>query len=365
MANDKNYQEPEEDQQNNSNPGPSSNDIKVDAGEQPGDHMEDDYTNPLSEAVTEKNYTRPNVNVTSEQLNTPIPEPLVGAQVIDLTTPPPIREMPKSEPIKEQAPFNPQMSQLPKKDKRDAAERAADAVLDGYAFLKGQSNYLIKINERQIKRMAKKGEINLTIPVPIDENGNHISLQEYIQEFNRQNDGLIEFSTEARAEIKPALVDYFDEIGFGMTKKDELIYLAVKEGLTFGGQLWQGYQIKKEMVKSLVELTAAYRASSQQQQSYTAPPPAHDYQQEDVITPDKNDGGGTATPGGVEVFEIITNDTVTPTPLAAMTANEAALQMTGAIQQQSNEPTQKKKPGRLTKAESEERKKLRVKPEGE
>lgn len=340
-----NFLEPEEQEQN-----PLS-------GEN-NDNIQDNFDNPLGAPVIEKNYTRSNVRVEPSQLDQHIPEPAINAEIIDLTQPKTSSPPPPPEQPKEQQPFNPQMGQLPRKDKRDAAERAVDAVLDGYAFLKSKANYLIKINEGQVKRLEKQGKVNLKIPVPYDEYGNTITLEQYIQEFNKQNEDNMEFDAESRAAIRPVMIKYFEEQGIGMTVRDELIYLSVKELLTFGAQIWVGLQVKKDMVKQLIELTQSYNNMSAPPVYSTPPPPpppppaqeqGASYQENvDNIPTDNHE-------------DIIEHEIVNPTedvPLAMMGANNAALKMTGAIPPPP--PVTPKRRGRLKKADAEKVKQQRI-----
>lgn len=312
-----NFREPEEHEENH-------------ISEEPNDNVQDNFDNPLGAPVIEKNYTRSNVKVDLNQLNQHIPEPAINAEVIDLTEPKPSSAPPpKTEQPKEQQPFNPQMGQIPRKDKRDAAERAVDAVLDGYAFLKSKANYLIKINEGQVKRLEKQGKVNLKIPVPYDEYGNTITLEQYIQEFNKQNEDNMEFDAQSRAAIRPVMIKYFEEQGIGMTVRDELIYLGVKELLTFGAQIWVGLQVKKDMVKQLIELTQSYNNNNMSATSVfnttpTPPPEQHGAYQEPVDNTPPQDNNDEI---------IIQHEIVNPTedvPLAMMGPNKAALHMTGA-----------------------------------
>ena len=354
MPNEKNsFSEVGEDEQNNQGGEPIVS----------HEEIQDDFDNPLGAPVIEKNYTRPNVNVTAEQLHSHIAEPPINAEMIDLTKPKPsAAPPPQPEPQKEQQPFNPQMNQMRSKDKRDAAERAVDAVLDGYAFLKSKANYFLKINDGQLKRLEKQGKVNLNIPVPFDEHGNTITLEEYIKEFNRQNEDSMVFEQEDRDAIRPVMIRYFEDQGIGMSTRDELIYLGIKELITFGAQIWQGLAIKKEMVKGIIELTQSYN-NSQPPPMYSTPPPPPPPPPPPAPTaynsPDGNQGG----PGGdqQEFEHIVEHEEIQQVeiPLAARGANAAALEMTGAMQP-NPQVTKKRRAGRPPKATTEKLKQERL-----
>jgi hypothetical protein len=75
-----------------------------------------DY-NPLGESVNEKSYTRPNVTIDADELNTPIPEPTYQAENISSFNQPTTKEPKK--PIQQ---LNPEMEDLSNKDKKDMKE---------------------------------------------------------------------------------------------------------------------------------------------------------------------------------------------------------------------------------------------------
>lgn len=253
------HQEPEENEQ-----------------QQQSSMQQDNFSNPLDSPVTEKAYTRPNVRASEHQINSAIPEPRIDLESIDLSKPsapppqPEQQQQPRPEP---QQPFNPQMGTLKKKDQRAAAERAVDTILDAYAWLKSSANNLIMISDKKIKTLQTNGKIDLSIPIPYDEHGNLITIAEYIKLFNEQNADTLVFEPQAREEIKPLMVQYFEEQGIGMTNRDELIYVGIKELLTFGIGIWQGLRNQKDMIKALTEITAEMRAVRNPGPQYAAPPP--------------------------------------------------------------------------------------------
>lgn len=337
------------------------------------DVIQDDFENPIAEPVKNKDYSRHNVTASAEQLTNPIPEPAATAPPIDLTRP---KVQPSVEPKQERAPepppiFNQQMSQLKGKDKRDAAERAVDVILDGYAWLKKQSNELLKISGNKLKKMERQGKVSLSIPIPIDDLGNTLTVGEFVNEFNRQNGDLMEFDDETREQLRPVMIQYFSEIGVGMTLRDELIYLGVKELIFFGAKMFQGLAIKKDMLNQLVELTQAYKSSggpvmgqpiSSPPSPPPPPPPAPSAGQNgsvagsDHIPPDEDD-----LPVVTDNHEQMHNS---GGPSAGqnlhMMGPDAAMVMVGAINPAPPAVKPNRKRGRLKKEEEEKRKADRI-----
>ena len=329
----------------------------------------DEFISPLmSEPVKNKEYTKTHVKATANQLSDDIPEPQIKPKVVDLTQPRGgefdddsnssgpgnTQQGAQQSQQKEQEPFNHRMSSLKPKDKRKAAERAADAVLDGYAFLKQQGNYFLKISERKINKLEKEKKVDFTIPVPYDRNNpdQTITLREYMRIFNDQNGSKLYLSEETRADIYPVLVQLFEEKGIGMTPQDELIYLGIKELFVTGVQFYRGLQVKQDMINSIVELTKEYRSAGHGggQSTYTPPPPPppppptggnfnNDVEKDDPNAGHEN--GHDDNRGGISEAIVVHEPPDLKNNPGLQSANDLALNMIGAetIQPQANKGT--------------------------
>ena len=87
-------------------------------------NYEDAQFNPLDEAVNEKAYSRPNVNTSGSEFTRPIEEPRYA--------PPPMekKKLYEDQP-KPKEPINPELRDLPKKDKEMAASQMAKMIIQG------------------------------------------------------------------------------------------------------------------------------------------------------------------------------------------------------------------------------------------
>ena len=246
----------------------------------------DDF-NPLDEPIAEKEYAQHNVRYNDRDMNNPIPEPSF--------VPPPMSDpIPKEDkPKQPEEPFNPQMNNLPKKDKRDAAEKVAKMILDAYKFTNNYADSLLQINQRKINKRQENGELDLSINIPISPTQS-MTAGEFINEYNEQTKGTITVSKEFEDEVMPVLIDVLEEEGISMTKKQELAYLIGKDVAVKGFMGYQNYKVKKDTLKMLMELNKNIKASNvinsqPRQQEYTPPPqqpttpePTYQYQEEQV-----------------------------------------------------------------------------------
>lgn len=225
-----------------------------------------DY-NPLGESVNEKSYTRPNVTIDADELNTPIPEPTYQAENISSTT----QQMPKQpkQPLQQ---LNPEMEDLSNKDKRDSAKYVAETIVGGYEFICGLANRGLLFNENKLKKLQASGEIDLGMQLPIG-NGQYMTIYEFIQEYNEQNKDALAVSQEFKDEIIPVLTKVLEKRGIGMTIEQKLLFIAGKDVAQKAIISFQLVAIMKEMQNNWKE----FYLSSKQQQAPPPPPPQPTY----------------------------------------------------------------------------------------
>lgn len=244
------YQEPEE----------------KDLNDKTEDVILDDF-NPLDEPVLEKEYTKHNVTVNPNDFVNDIPEPSF--------VPPPIGgSLKQDEKVKkEPEPFNPELKDLPKKDKLDASARVAEMIVDGYSLLNDVVDKTLLFNEKKVRKLVKEDKLNLSIPVPV-KNGVTMTAGEFIEEYNEQTKGTISVSPQFREEVTPLLTNYLAKKGIGMSEDNMLWYVVAKEVTGKIFMYSQGYSIKKDILNNLIEQTELMRASvSSTSTAYTPPPP--------------------------------------------------------------------------------------------
>lgn len=235
----------------------------------------DDF-NPLDDAVAEKEYTKHNVKVNPKDFATDIPEPSF--------MPPPMMGMMQEEEKtkKPQEPFNPQLNDLPKKDKHDASAKMAEMIISGYKFGNQLLDNALLFNERKIAKMQQKGEIDLGVEIPLSPSVT-MTAGEFIQDYNEQTKGSITVTKEFEEEVTPVLTRVLEKRGIGLTDEQLLIYLFGKDMLVKGFIVTQSLAVKKDMLNMLKEASLGIKAQ-QTQPTYTPPPtqqpePQYEYQQ--------------------------------------------------------------------------------------
>lgn len=244
------------------------------------DEMMDDFS-PLDEAIAEKAYTKPNVKFNANDMANDIPEPSF--------IPPPMGgdTMTEEDKIKKpREPFNEEMRDMPKKDKKDAANKVAQMIMTGYKWANSYADSKLLFDPKKIQKMEIDGEINLAVQVPISANDT-ISAGEFIQEYNDQSKDTITVSQEFEEEFVPALTKVLEKRGVGMTEEQYVIYLLGKDLLVKGFLVAQSLSVKKEMLNMLKEINSTLQQQAPQPQPQPQPQPTQPSQSTQSIFREK------------------------------------------------------------------------------
>jgi hypothetical protein len=237
-------------------------------------NYEDAQFNPLDEAVNEKTYSRPNVNTSGTEFTKPIEEPRYA--------PPPMEKKklydddPKK---KEREPINPELKDLPKKDKEMAASQMAKMIIQGYSWMHDLANKGLMISEKKLNKLQEEGEINLQAMIDY-EFGKKMRAGEFFTEWNTQiqkDGGVLQVSNEFKEEVTPVLERVLAKRGIGMTDEQLLMFMFGKDIAAKGLIFFQMKTQMNYMIQSIKEATVnQYRPAPpppQPQQPQQPPPP--------------------------------------------------------------------------------------------
>jgi hypothetical protein len=204
----------------------------------------DDDFNPLGEPVLEKEYTKHNVRIDPKEFSSDIPEPKF--------TPPPmggtLKQEEKTKKPEPQEPINKEFNRMSNKDKEDAAGKFAEMMMTGYKALNGFVDSKLLFDEKKINKLAREGEIDLSMQVPISHNQT-MSVSQFIEEYNEQTRGTIKVSKEFEEETMPVLTRVLAKRGVGFSDEQYLGYLVIKDGLSKAFLVSQSISVKKEFLQ--------------------------------------------------------------------------------------------------------------------
>jgi len=243
--------------------------------------FENDFS-PLQENVVQRDYTRPNVSgmvdaspideavvipPTFDDLNNTFQQNLGGQQN---------DEQPSGDGRKvwgtdeESGSANPYTENLDKKDQKKASEALVEAVLDGYTQLNGFATKLIQFNPNKVQKMMTDGEIDSGLRIPIQ--GQTIGVLDYIEEYNKQTEGVISVSDEFKDKVRPVMIRVFQKRNIGMTDEQLLAYYFGLDIIQKGAMVYQLRGQNAQLLSQLRDMST----------SYTPPPPQKEQPREEA-----------------------------------------------------------------------------------
>lgn len=262
--------------------------------------FENDFS-PLNENVVQRDYTRPNVQgmvdgspieeavvipPTFDDLNQSFQSNLNGAEMENEQQGDGRKVWGTNE---EQSSANPYTENLDKKDQRKASEALVDAVLDGYTQLNGFANKLIQFNPNKIQKLISDGEIDGNLKIPIQ--GQEIGVLDYINEYNKQTEGVIGVSDEFKDKVRPVMVRVFQKRNIGMTDEQLLAYYFGVDIVQKGAMMYslRGQNLALlEQLKSMSSTTSSPPPRQQAQQpQQEAPQQPQQEPQREYVEPDE------------------------------------------------------------------------------
>lgn len=185
-------------------------------------------------------------------------------------------------PKQPEEPINPKLKDLPSKEKTNAAKQGAAMAMNGYEALHNFANWMLTIDEKNLKKMERKDEIDLRIPVPV--NGRFVSMEAWVKAYNEEVQDSFTVDRSFKEEVIPVLERVMEKKGLGMTDEQTLVYLVAKDLAVKAVQFGALRTNRRESLNQLKDVTEAYRSGqflnnrnnmppNPQQPSAPPPPP--------------------------------------------------------------------------------------------
>jgi len=228
--------------------------------------------NPFSEDVVEREYATPK---TAEGLTEDIPEP-------DFSSNPSFEDLMNESAVErepEPSPFdnpNPAVNDLPPQEKQIACEQMVDTVLDVYESLHLIAQKFVQFSEDELNELIINDEVDPETIIPTD-NGD-ISLQEFVQSYNKQAKDVMTYDRSFGNKVRPAMVRVFMKKGWAMTDEQFLMFAIGKDLLT---KTTQFFGLKKSMSSTFNLLKEMHLENKKQKSNRPSPRREPSYQRED------------------------------------------------------------------------------------
>jgi len=243
---------------------------------------------PLEENVTQRDYTRPNVQINDAS---PIEEPVFVTPSFEELDQNFRNQLGQEDPSGSADPrkawgadaelssANPYVENLDTKEQKMASKAMVEAILDGYGSLKGWSNKLVKLDPNKIKKAINNGEIDGNMGIPIG-NGQVVPLMQYVEMYNAETSEVIGMSDEFREKVSPVLLRVLMKRGIGMTDEQLLAYYFGMDIITTGAQVFALRSQNNALLAQLKEMSdngtapkAPPRETQQNDVEYKQPEP--------------------------------------------------------------------------------------------
>lgn len=241
---------------------------------------------PLEEPVIKRNYTQGNLD---NQVNTnngevksaePVVEPIIPEPTIKV--PPPLsgdgssstaNAVPNNatgqpntsdpnaaninsgtkQPEQPKQTVNPELKDLTPRQKKEAAEKAADALIEAYAkVMPILPKKLSSFNMRKLENMEMKDEISLNMVVGSDDNGD-VTARNYCENVNREVDDIFKITEEMKSEIREPLIEVLLENDIALTPTQRLLMAVGSQVVQMGISTIQLVNSNKIALKTFVQ----------------------------------------------------------------------------------------------------------------
>ena len=218
-----------------------------------GDGTKGDY-NPFAESVVERDYSTPKVaSVEVPDIDEPAFVPPSSYEEIIGQNEQNSEEGDGSNPFDNP---NPALNDLDSGDKKIACESMVDTALDAYEQLHRFAQHSVKVDEDELLQKQIEGKLDLNEQIPISENGDTMSVSEFVGQFNQQSEQALSYDKDFGYKVRPAMVRVFMKKGWGMSDEQYLLYMFGRDVATKLGIM---YSLKKTMSSTLALLEKAHK----------------------------------------------------------------------------------------------------------
>lgn len=192
---------------------------------------------------------------------------------------------PSQGPSNENATFNKEYSDLGEKDKRQGAEMAVDTALGAYTMLceKGLGA-LTKINKQKIEQYIASGELDPSLPIPINDQGETVGIREYVEVFNEAVGENFKVSQDFIDEVRPVMIRIFKKKGLAMTDEQFVAFAFIKDLGVKTAILFSLKSSTRQIANSLMEQT---RQMADARRPSAQPFSQHQPQQQETAAPEE------------------------------------------------------------------------------
>jgi hypothetical protein len=152
--------------------------------------------------------------------------------------------------------YNPQMNDVSKKEQKQAAEMAAEALIDTYLEYKPKLfKYIGKVPKKKIEKMIRDGKLDMSIKMQFEDG--IFSCKQKVDEINNMVDESFKSSPDFKDKILPPLTRIFLKRGIAMTDEQYVLFETAKDMVGSVAELVQ--------IKSMTNQLLVYASDTKMQ----------------------------------------------------------------------------------------------------
>ena len=118
---------------------------------------------------------------------------------------------------------------------------------------------MVKVDDDVLIEKQTQGKLDLQETIPIDENGNTLTVAEFFGQYNKQSEQALTYDKEFGYKVRPAMVRVFMKKGWGMTDEQ---FLAIQFGKDILQKTMIVYSLKKTLNNTIATLEKAHKMKS-------------------------------------------------------------------------------------------------------
>ncbi len=155
--------------------------------------------------------------------------------------------------------FNSEFDSLPKEEQEEGAEQTAELAIYGYCQLKLLIPKAVGISEKSLKKLEKKGDIDLSIPVKQSpSNPRPTTILNIVEQFNESIKKPYETADQFKEAVKPLLVSIFKKKGVALSPEHLLGILVIQDVVGTAITTARCMADRRELINDLKEIKEAY-----------------------------------------------------------------------------------------------------------
>jgi hypothetical protein len=136
-------------------------------------------------------------------------------------------------------------------------------MVGGYEFLCNAANKKLLFSEKKMMKLAQEGEVDFSLQIPYDLNGNTMSLGDFVGEYNEQQKDSLAVTEEFKEEAIPLLAKILDKRGMGLTDEQRFYMLVGGDAAQKVVVAITAMSTMKQMVETFKEITVSTKGSQE------------------------------------------------------------------------------------------------------